>query len=110
MGKLSTYYCHQPSLFPGFLPLVYQVTVLKSHGLVWLLSAVEPEKDIFFLSDFACFLRLGKLPKETFLATSKKKNDLMCWNGAEAARAFFFLIEKFLKNEKAPVCPGTDSS
>lgn len=54
MQKLSIYDYHQLYIFPGFLPLVYQVIVLNSHGLFWLSSAIEllAEKDIFFLSDF----------------------------------------------------------
>ena len=57
MRKLSIYDCHQLYIFPGFLPLVYQVIVLNSHGLFWLSSAIEllAEKDIFFLSDFFFF-------------------------------------------------------
>lgn len=75
-------------IFPGFLPLVYQVIVFNFHGLFWLSSAIEliAEKDIFFLSDFfSCdWINYLKFPSHI-----KKKNDLMCCCGERFAHTPF---------------------
>lgn len=83
--------CHRLCNFPGFLPLVYQVMVLQSHGWVWLSSAIEllPERAIFFLSDFFFSCHGIKYLKKFSRATSKGKTTSRAGTAQNQPMAFF---------------------